>query len=288
LLASLPGAAITSVQIAGIRHEFQDIPDVLEDVTDLVQALKQVRLRCFSDHPVTMRVDRCGERTVTAADIVAPSTVEIVNPTLHLATLDNSQAHLVLDLVVQNGRGFVSAAEQVARLAEPPPIGLILIDAIYSPIRQVTLLVEPLSRGRDENTDLLVLEITTDGTISPDEALRESAAILRQQCAVVATYTSGDDVDERGRTVWHVPIPASVYQRPLEALNLSARTYHCLRRHGCVTIGHILEMEEDALRCIRNLGEKTLCEVADRLHWFHFLSEARAAEKAKQAEQVTP
>ncbi|HEY4383730.1 MAG TPA: DNA-directed RNA polymerase subunit alpha, partial [Ktedonobacteraceae bacterium] len=129
LLSSLPGAAVTSIRIEGVQHEFQDVPNVLEDVTDIVLNVKKLRLRSFSDHPVSMRLEVSGERAVTAADIIAPSTVEIVNPELYLATLDNDNAHLDMELVVETGRGYVTADSK-----EDQPIGVIPVDAIYTPV----------------------------------------------------------------------------------------------------------------------------------------------------------
>ena len=152
LLSSLNGAAVTSIRIEGVQHEFQDIPNVVEDVTDIVLNVKKLRLRSFSDHAVSMRLEVSGEREVTAADILAPSTVEIVNPELHIATLDNEQAHLDMELVVETGRGYVPADSK-----EDQPIGVIPVDAIYTPVEKVNYTVEHTRVGQMTNYDKIVL-----------------------------------------------------------------------------------------------------------------------------------
>src|SRR5262249_480252 len=162
------GAAITSVQIEGVQHEFQDILNVKEDVPDIVQNLKKVRMRSFSHHAVTVHLDVQGERIVRAEDIHAPGTMEIVNPDAHIATLDNANAHLSMEMTVSTGRGFVAFDEQDAR---GMPGGVIPIDAIYSPILHVNFIIERVRDGCQNGQETILLEITTDGTISPDEAL---------------------------------------------------------------------------------------------------------------------
>lgn len=185
LLSSLPGAAIISVLIEGVQHEFQDIPQVKEDVTDLVQQLKKVRLRSYADRDIHIHLDARGERRVIAGDISIPSTIEIVNPDLPIATLDNVQARLVMDMTVRTGRGFLSASVQAEQRSEGLPLGVILTDAIFSPVRHVNFTTSHMRVGGVTNRyDKIIFEITTDGTISPDEALRESAGILCRQFAV--------------------------------------------------------------------------------------------------------
>lgn len=168
LLSSLPGAAVTSIKIEGVQHEFQDVPNVKEDVTDIVLNVKKLRLRSFSDRPVTMRIDVTGEREVRAADIQVPSTIEIVNPDQLICTLDNANAHLEMELVVETGKGYVPAESR-----EDQAIGVIPVDAIYTPVQKVNYTVEHTRVGQMTNYDKIVLEVWTDGTKSPDEALRE-------------------------------------------------------------------------------------------------------------------
>src|SRR5258708_1259620 len=206
LLSSLPGAAVTSIRIEGVQHEFQDIPNVMEDVTDIVLNVKKLRLRSFSDHPVSMRLEVNGERVVTAADIIAPSTVEIVNPELHIATLDNDNAHLDMELVVETGRGYVTADSK-----EDQPIGVIPVDAIYTPVQKVNYSVEHTRVGQMTNYDNIVLEITTDGTLTPDEALRQSSDILVRHFTQLSNYRAVlvSEQDKPPRS--SLPIPQQIY-----------------------------------------------------------------------------
>lgn len=272
LLSSLPGAAITSLRIEGVLHEFQDIPDVKEDVTELVQNIKKVRLRSFADRPVPLYLDAQGECHVTAGNIVIPGTIEIVNPDLHLATLDNENACLHMELVVETGRGFVSAELQAQQNRENQPIGVIMVDAIYAPVLKVNFTIEHTRVERLENLDTVTLQITTDGTISPDEALRESADLLRQQFAVFAQYyPRGGLAKEKDRTASDVLIPQEIYSRPIEDLGISFRAYNCLRRVGIKKVGQLLEMDGKDILCIRNLGEKSLQELSERLQAKGFL-----------------
>jgi DNA-directed RNA polymerase subunit alpha len=255
LLSSLSGAALTSVLIEGVFHEFQDILDVKEDVTDIVQNLKKVRLRCFSDHPVKVYLDVQGACLVTAADIVHPQTIEIVNHEAHIATLDNANAHLVMNMTVSTGRGFVAAG---AIALEAPPIGLILIDALYSPVLHVNFTIDPVAGRKDYDT--IVFELTTDGTISPDEALSQSAALLLRQFSVFQNYWYVD-VPTEHPTLTNVPIPLSIYNIPIEGLHLPFRSYNALRRASLTKVGHVLEMDEEDLLALRNVGVKTVQEL---------------------------
>jgi DNA-directed RNA polymerase subunit alpha len=255
LLSSLPGAAIISIFIKGVLHEFQDIENVKEDVTDIVQNLKKVRLRSYVERPVTLHLEAQGEGTVTAGDIRTTSTIEIVNPDHPIATLDNEQADLCMQLVVGTGRGFISAEEQAAQRSEDLPIGVILLDAIYSPVTHVNFTVD-----HDENTDLdtIVLSITTDGAISPDEALRQSGAILAQQFAAVRDYLFPVEVGTSRRASSNVPIPPWAYEIPVEDLGLSHRAYNILKRNGLTIVGQVLEMDGEDIAALRNVGEKTM------------------------------
>src|SRR5579859_7909078 len=216
LLSSLPGAAVTSIRIEGVQHEFQDIANVLEDVTDIVLNVKKLRLRSFSDHAVSMRLEVSGEREVTAADILAPSTVEIVNPELHIATLDNENARLDMELVVETGRGYVPADSK-----EDQPIGVIPVDAIYTPVQKVNYTVEHTRVGQMTNYDKIVLEITTDGTITPDEALRQSADILVRHFTQLSNYRAVLTSEQEKPPLSSLPIPQKIYDTPIEELDLS-------------------------------------------------------------------
>lgn len=271
LLSSLPGAAVTSVRVDGVQHEFQDIPNVMEDVTDIVLNVKKIRLRSFSDHPVSMRLEVSGERVVTAADIMAPSTVEIVNPDLYLATLDNADAHLEVELVVETGKGYVSADSK-----EDQPIGVIPIDAIYTPVQKVNYSVEHTRVGQMTNYDKIVLELWTDGTISPDEALRQSADILVRHFTQLANYRA-TLVEPEKPPLSSMPIPTKIYDTPIEELDLSVRAYNCLKRSNITKVGQVLSMNEEDLLGVRNFGEKSLQELREKLLARNFLPNPRTS-----------
>lgn len=271
LLSSLPGAAVTSVKIAGVQHEFQDVSNVKEDVTDIVLNIKRLRLRSYSDHPVTMRLDVSGEREVTAADILAPSTVEIVNKDLHVATLDNPSAHLDMDLTVETGKGYVPAESK-----EGQPIGVIPVDAIFTPVQKVNYAVEHTRVGQMTNYDKIVLQIWTDGTISPDEAVRQAAQVLVRHFSLISDYHAVVTEPEKP-PLSSYPIPPQVYDTPIEDLDLSVRAYNCLKRSNITKVGQILSMNEEDLLAVRNFGEKSLQELRERLLIKHLLPNQRPA-----------
>jgi DNA-directed RNA polymerase subunit alpha len=271
LLSSLPGAAVTSVRIDGVQHEFQDIPNVMEDVTDIVLNVKKLRLRSFSDHPVSMRLEVSGERVVTAADIVVPSTIEIVNPDLYLATLDNSNARLEMELVVEVGKGYVPADSK-----EDQPIGVIPVDAIYTPVQKVNYTVEHTRVGQMTNYDKIVMDIWTDGTIAPDEALRQSSDILVRHFTQLANYRAAL-VEPEKPPLSSMPIPQKIYDTPIEELDLSVRAYNCLKRSNITKVGQVLSMNEEDLLGVRNFGEKSLLELRERLLARNFLPNPRTS-----------
>lgn len=271
LLSSLPGAAVTSVRIDGVQHEFQDIPNVMEDVTDIVLNVKKLRLRSFSDHPVSMRLEVSGERVVTAADIVVPSTIEIVNPDLYIATLDNNNARLEMELVVEVGKGYVPADSK-----EDQPIGVIPVDAIYTPVQKVNYTVEHTRVGQMTNYDKIVMDIWTDGTIAPDEALRQSSDILVRHFTQLANYRAAL-VEPEKPPLSSMPIPQKIYDTPIEELDLSVRAYNCLKRSNITKVGQVLSMNEEDLLGVRNFGEKSLLELRERLLARNFLPNPRTS-----------
>src|SRR5438046_5099195 len=271
LLSSLPGAAVTSIRIEGVQHEFQDIPYMMEDVTDIVLNIKKLRLRSFSDHPVSMRLEVSGERVVTAADIMAPSTVEIVNPELYIATLDNEDARLEMELVVETGRGYVPADSK-----EDQPIGVIPVDAIYTPVQKVNYTVEHTRVGQMTNYDKIVLDLWTDGTLLPDEALRQSADILVRHFTQLANYRA-TLVEPEKPPLSSIPIPQKIYDTPIEELDLSVRAYNCLTRSNITKVGQVLSMNEEDLLGVRNFGEKSLQELRERLLLRNFLPNPRTS-----------
>jgi DNA-directed RNA polymerase subunit alpha len=273
LLSSLQGAAITAIKIEGAQHEFQDVPGVREDVTDIVLNVKKIRLRSFSDQPVTMRIEVSGERVVTAADIQAPSTVEIVSQDVYICTLDGADAHLEMELVVENGKGYVPAETK-----DGQPIGQIPVDAIFTPVQRVNYIVENTRVGQMTNYDRITLQIWTDGTMTPDEALRQASNILVNHFQLIADhigpvdiepgYIQGDEnelVAAEPRGKHQIPIPPRIYDMPIEELDLTVRAYNCLKRSGITKVGQILSMSEEDLLAVRNFGEKSLNELKDSL-----------------------
>jgi DNA-directed RNA polymerase subunit alpha len=218
-----------------------------------------------------MRLEVSGERVVTAADILAPSTVEIVNPDLYIATLDNEDARLEMELVVETGRGYVPADSK-----EDQPIGVIPVDAIYTPVRKVNYTVEHTRVGQMTNYDKIVLDIWTDGTLLPDEALRQSADILVRHFTQLANYRAILAEPEKP-PLSSIPIPQKIYDTPIEELDLSVRAYNCLKRSNITKVGQVLSMNEEDLLGVRNFGEKSLQELRERLLLRNFLPNPRTS-----------
>lgn len=270
LLSSLTGAAITSIKLEGAQHEFQDVDGIREDVTDIVLNIKKIRLRSFSDRPVTMRIEVSGERVVTAADIQAPSTIEIVTPDVYICTLDSADAHLDMELVVESGKGYVPAESK-----EGQAIGVIPVDAIFSPVQKVNYTVENTRVGQMTNYDKITLQIWTDGSINPDDALKQAAQVLVQHFQMIADHSEPvtGEVEQpslpSGATAFQ--IPQRVYDTPIEELDLSVRAFNCLKRSGITRVGQVLTMSQDDLLAVRNFGEKSLNELKDTLIARHYL-----------------
>lgn len=263
LLSSLEGAAIYSVRIEQVQHEFSTIPGMQEDVTEFLLNAKEIRLQAIADRPGSLTLDAQGPGEVTAGDIALPADFEIVNPELHLATLDSKDARLNVEFNVRIGKGYVPAGT-----LEGMPIGTIPVDAIYSPVRKVNYRVEKTRVGQSTDFDRLILEIWTDGTISPTDALGQSADILidefslfTQNIRPVQTWTGGD-----GPTGSGTKAPGDGrWNTPIEDLQLSVRAYNCLKRSGLMTVGQVLEKSEDELLSLRNFGRKSYDELRDRL-----------------------
>lgn len=272
LLSSLPGAAVTSIKIDNVFHEFSAIPGVKEDTTELVLNVKQIRLRSFADRPVQLRIEAAGTGEVTAADIIAPPDVEIINPELHLATLDGEESRLVVEMTVERGKGYVPA-EQREGLA----IGVIPIDAIYTPTKRVNFTVEPVRVGQVTDYERLVLEVWTDGTMTPDESVAQSAQILIRHLDLLTELVAKPTARFEKQPTSAVQIPSKLYDVPIEDLDLSVRAYNCLKRAGITKVGQVLEMTEDDLLGVRNFGRKSLDELRDRLAERDFLEGSRLA-----------
>lgn len=260
LLSSLPGAAVTSVKIEGVLHEFATIPGVVEDVTDIILNLKQLSLKLYADEPRIIRVESEGEGAVKAGDIIHDADIEILNPDLHIATLDRN-GRLVMEITVEKGRGYVSAD----RNKRPDqPIGVIPVDSIFTPITRVNYTIEDTRVGQTTNYDRLTLEVWTNGTIRPDEAASLGARILNEHLALFMGLTSEmdqveimveKDENERDRLM----------EMTIEELDLSVRSYNCLKRAGINSVAELCDKTDEEMIKVRNLGKKSLEEVKQKL-----------------------
>ncbi len=275
LLSSLQGAAITSIKIENVYHEFSAIQDIREDVTEFILNVKQVRLRSFSDRPVQCRLSAAGGGRVTAADIICPPDVEIVNPEQVLATLDGPDSRLTVEFTVEKGRGYIPADQR-----EPAEIGAIPVDAIFTPMRKVNYQVDPLRIGPTAESERLVLDVWTDGTITPNDAVAQASQILIKHFDVLTELaaTSNASLQRPSNAV----IPPQIYDTPIEDLDLSVRAYNCLKRAGITRVGQVLEMTEEDLLGVRNFGRKSLDELRERLASRGLLDKSRlvVAEEA--------
>ena len=250
LLSSLPGAAVTWVKIEGIQHEFSPIPHVKEDVMEFLLNIKQLRLCPLSRRPGQLLLDMEGEGKVCAGDIKPSADFRIANPELYLASLDSSEAKLYVELNVDLGKSYVPA-----KSADGLPVGALPVDAIFTPVRKVNFLVEPVKPGQEESPVKLILEIWTDGTILPWEALSQSAIILINQ------FSSFRDFEVPMARA--LPILPEQYDTPLEELNLSTRSYNSLKRAGIFTLGQLIEKGREGLPPLPGLGAKSRAEVEE-------------------------
>ncbi|MFQ5401239.1 MAG: DNA-directed RNA polymerase subunit alpha [Anaerolineae bacterium] len=280
LLASLPGAAVTSIRVTDVPHEFSAIPHVREDMMQLILHVKQIRLKLHGTDMARLRLEVQGAGTVTAADIQVPPEVEIINPDLYLFTVDSDEAFLEIEMTAETGRGY-SPAEERGRL----PIGELPVDAIFSPIRRVGYEVEKTRVGQVADYDRVVMQIWTDGTIRPEEALAQSAQIMTQYLRPIAgvseeTFQLVEEEEEEEGT-----IPNEIYDTPIEQLDLSVRVFNSLKRTGITKVGEMLDMlerGEETMLAIRNFGEKSLDELKHQLRVKGFLQdeEGEAAANA--------
>ena len=259
LLSSIPGAAIVTVRFDDSLHEFDTIPGVSEDLTDIILNLKDIVVTSVSEEPVTMRLDARGAGVVTAGDIECPSDVEVLNKDMHIATL-NSKGRLAVDLTVEQGRGYLSSNRE----DDNRVIGVIPIDAIFSPVRRVSFQVEPTRVEQSTNYDRLVIEIETDGSISASEALASAGATLRSLVDLVATMSDEPQGLELGEIV-DATVSSPDLDLPIEDLDLSERPNNCLKRAQVNTVGELLTKTEDDLLNITNFGQKSLDEVKAKL-----------------------
>lgn len=259
LLSSLPGAAVTWVRIEGIQHEFSPIPYVKEDVMEFLLNVKQLRLYPLSHQPGQLILDVQGEGKVTAGDIKPSVDFRIANPELYLASLDSSQARLYVELNVEIGKGYMPA-----KSADGLPVGALPVDAVFSPVRKVNFYVEPIRPGQEGSLEKLNLEIWTDRTIFPWEALNQSASILINQLSSFRDF----EVPMAGTP----PTLVAQYDTPLEELNLSTRSYNSLKRAGIFTLGQLLEKGREGLLSLPGLGAKSRTEVEELIAKLSFPS----------------
>lgn len=262
LLSSLEGAAIESVRIDQVHHEFSTIAGMLEDTTEFLLNVKEIRLKALSNRPGTLALEVEGPGVVTAGDLQVPADFEVVNPELRLATLDNKGAKLSATFHARIGKGYVPAGS-----VEGLPIGVIPVDAVFSPVRKVNYKVEKTRVGQSTDYDRLILEVWTDGTISAVDAVGQSADLLMDQFSL---FSQMGPIEAYAPTYDGRPGPATGmalpgYVTPIEDLSLSVRAYNCLKRSGLMTVGQVLEKSEDELLALRNFGRKSYDELRDKL-----------------------
>jgi len=260
LLSSLPGVAVTSIKIDGVQHEFSTIPGIKEDVTEIILNLKQLRARLFTDVPKTLTIDATGPCEVTAANISTDADVEIVNPDLHIATL-NEDGRLSMTLTLEKGKGYVLAEKN----KKPGlPIGTIAIDSIFTPITKVNFTVENTRVGQVTDYDKLTLHIWTDGSIKPDEACSFAAKILSEHLSLFINLT--DNVSNMEILVEkEEDKKEKILEMSIEELDLSVRSFNCLKRANINTVEELVQKSEEDMMKVRNLGRKSLEEVAQKL-----------------------
>jgi DNA-directed RNA polymerase subunit alpha len=272
LLSSLTGAAVTSLRVSGVHHEFSPIPNAKEDMTALILNVKKLRLRYYSEEPVRLMLSTRGKSVVTAADVDCPPDVEIINPELHLLTLDASDTELDIEFVVERGRGYSPGEER-----ESLPIGQIPVDAVFAPVLKTGYKVERTRVGQVTDYDHLVLEVWSDGTVRPAEALSTAAQILVRHLQPVASFSEVQPGELEEAEEERPGIPSKVFDTPIEVLELSMRAYNCLKRAGITKVGEVLEKlsrnQGRELLAIRNFGQKSFTELVGKLQEKGFVSE---------------
>lgn len=275
LLASLPGAAVTSMRVTDVPHEFSAIPHVREDMMQLILHVKQLRFKLHDVESARIRLEVHGAGVITGADLIVPPEVELINPDLYLFTVDDDDAFLEVEMTVESGRGY-SPAEERGRL----PIGELPVDAIFSPIRRVGYEVENTRVGQVADYDRVVMEIWTDGTIRPEESLARAAQIMVQYLRPLGgiseeTFLPVEEEEEEES------IPNEIYDTPIESLDLSVRVFNSLKRTGITKVGEMLDMlerGEETMLAIRNFGEKSLEELKQQLIVKGFLADDGALQ----------
>jgi DNA-directed RNA polymerase subunit alpha len=260
LLSSLWGAAVTSIQIDGVAHEFTAIPHVKEDVTEVILNLKKLRLKAFTEDPITLTLDVKGPAEVHASHIQASSDVEVVNPDLYICTLA-AKGHLRMELNVERGKGYVPA-ERNKR--EGQPIGVIPIDSIFSPVEKANFVVEKTRVGQSTDYDRLIIEVWTDGTMSPEEAVSHSAELFTQHLNLFVRFR--DSIEKHEQEMRGEKSSQNrLMETPIEELDLSVRAFNCLKANEIQTVGQLLLKREEELLALRNFGRKSLDEIKEKL-----------------------
>jgi DNA-directed RNA polymerase subunit alpha len=272
LLSSLQGAAVTSIRITDVLHEFSDIEGVREDVIQVMLQLKKLRMILFDVDIAHLHLEVSGEGTVTAADIICPPEVEIINPDLYLFSVDSKQADLEIDLTVERGRGYSPANERGDHL----PIGELTVDAIFTPVRKVNWIIGSARVGQSTDYDRLELEIWTDGTVSPEQAMSDSSKILIEHLRFIAGISEELLSVPIQQAEPVATINSEAAEMPIENLDLTVRVFNSLKRTGVTTVGDVLELldkGEEAILAIRNFGEKSLIELKQAMADKGFLEE---------------
>lgn len=284
MLSFLPGAAVTWVQIDGIQHEFSVIPHVKEDALEFLLNVKGIRLKALSGQSARLRLEVEKEGEVCAGNIEPSNDFEIVNPRLHLAFLDSASAKFHVEFNVELGEGY-----KTAEAGENLPVGAIPVDAIFSPVRKVNFSTEPTHIGRETSHEQLTLEVWTDGTITPGDAVSHAAEILIDQLSPFINYSEAPKEGVEKETL-HPSIPDEKYNMPVEQLDLSVRTMNCLRRGGITTVGELISKTEKELLSLRNFGQKSKNEIDQRLSALGLSlhsteGEMKAQEEVKEEEE---
>ncbi|NJN65325.1 MAG: DNA-directed RNA polymerase subunit alpha [Chloroflexaceae bacterium] len=260
LLSSIPGSAVTKVKLDGVFHEFSTIEGVKEDVTEIVLNVKGIRLRSYAERPLKVFLSKAGPGVVRAGDIELPSNVDLSNPEHYICTLDTEGSHFEMEMTVERGRGYIAADQR-----DTLPIGEIPIDAIFTPIPRVNYVVENTRIGQATDFDRLLVEIWTDGTVKPGDALSHAAQVLVQYYQTIADFNRLTIEQEPVEAPSGMVVPSDIYDIAIEDLDLSTRTYNCLKRADITKVGQVLQMDEKALLSVRNLGQKSMEEIRDKL-----------------------
>jgi len=278
LLRYLAGAAVTRVRMEGVQHEFSPIPNVKEDTIDFLLNVKSLKLKALTGRPGKLYLEKEGEGEVFASDITPSADFEIVNPDLYLATLSGKKARIAVEMDVDLGMGYQIGG------GENTTIGNMLVDAIFTPVRKVNFTTEPMHLGRETSQERLTIEIWTDGTITPARAISRGALILVEQLRPVVDFSRASDLDDEKKSI-RAAIPESLYNMPVEKLDLSVRAMNCLRRSGINKVGELASLDEKELLSLRNFGEKSRQEVEEKLSQLGLLF-PKAAELVAEKNDV--